>query len=294
MTMTMTARFPVSAFKTIWTGVNHPESIVWDGDRNLLYAGGERGEIYRGDLDNNWQQIADCGTDAFVLGLALDARGDLYVCERGNSRLLRIDSESLEQVELSRGTPSRPMICPNFAAFDVSGRLLVTDSGTWGADDGVVFTLSSHGETSVWSTVPSNFPNGIAFSQDGAFLYVVESAASKVWRIEVREDGSAGACKLVWHVPDTVPDGVTLDAAGDLYISCYTPDSIYVVDMATGESELLLHDWSGQHMQAPTNIAFVGPELDQLASANLCGRHVNVATGLGITGLPLVRPEVER
>ena len=48
---------------------------------------------------------------------------------------------------------------PNFAAFGDDGTLYVTDSGTWGADDGVLFAVDRDGSTRVWSRDVPAFPN---------------------------------------------------------------------------------------------------------------------------------------
>lgn len=289
----MSARMGPESFARVWTGLNHPEGIVWDADKNLLYAGGERGEIYCGGLDGAWTQIAHCGDGAFVLGLTLDAAGNLFVCERGNSRVLRIDTDAISIQEISNGTPERPMECPNYPAFDSTGRLFVSDSGTWGRDDGVIFVIDATGRTSLWATTPSDFTNGIAIAPDQRFLYVAESRASRVWRIAIDIDGSAGAAEVVWHEPGTVPDGLAFDRDGRLYIGCYTPDSIYSFIPGDGATELFAHDWSGQILQAPTNLAFVGEGLHALATANLCGWAVNVTTAHPpAPGHPLTRPEV--
>lgn len=280
------------SFQRTWSGLHHPEDIVWDAEREVLYAGGEAGEIYRGMLDGRVEQVAWCGEGAFVLGIALDADGDLYVCDRGNGRLLRVDATDFGVHEISRGTANRPMVCPNYPAFDATGKLYVTDSGTWGANDGVIYRIDPRTGTSVWATSPSNFTNGIALAPDHGSVVVVESRASRVWRTLIGDDGDAGPSQLIWHEPGVVPDGVAFDAAGALYIGCYTPDSIYVVDPGSGSSRLFAHDWSGQAMQAPTNIAFIGAGLGRLATANLCGWHVNVTDQIAVGGLPLIRPKI--
>jgi len=287
----MSEPFGPEVFRPLFSGLHHPEGLVWDDDQELIYAGGEGGEIYRGSLDGSWEQIADCGEGGFVLGLAVDARGDLYVCDRGNSRVIKLDADDLSTIELSRGTTERPMHCPNYPAFDASGRLFVSDSGSWGEDDGVIFVIDPERGTSVWATAPSDFTNGLALSPDARFLYAAESRASRVWRIAIEPDGTAGEQQIVWHFPATVPDGLAFDSAGRLYVSCYTPDSIYVVE-PDGEQRLFAHDWSGQFLQAPTNLAFLGKGLTSLAHANLCGWHLGVTDAVPSPGHPVARPEV--
>jgi hypothetical protein len=55
----------------------------------------------------------------------------------------------------------------------------------------------------------------------------------------------------------------------------------------------MAEDWTGQVLTMPTNIAFFGPALDQLAIASLGGRTLRAAT-LGVAGLPLRYPRLGR
>ncbi|MBU6150196.1 MAG: SMP-30/gluconolactonase/LRE family protein [Chloroflexi bacterium] len=278
-------------FSSVLSGLDHPEDIVWDSETQRLYAGSENGLLYSGRLDGTWSPVARLGDGLLLLGLALDGQGRVYVCNAGGHRLEVVDPESGTAVVLSTGCAERAMITPNYPAFEPSGRLFVSDSGTWGSDNGVIYTVSAsdEGYTEVWDSRLPRFTNGIALSPDREWLYVVESIASRVSRIEIRPDGKAGRLEQVWSVPQTVPDGLAFDTAGRLYISCYTPDSIYVVE-PDGDTILFAHDWSGQTLQAPTNIAFVGEQLTLLATANLCGWHVNVTTKIPDAGLPVPRP----
>jgi gluconolactonase len=280
-------------FHPVLAGLDHPEDLVWDPVNEVLYAGSENGLIYRGALDGTWTPIVDLGEGLLILGLALDGHGRIYVCNAGGHRLQRIDPLTHEVVELSTGCEARAMITPNYPAFDSAGRLFVSDSGNWGADNGVIYELDVNrdGHTRVWDRRLPHFTNGIAVSPDGQWLYVVESIASRVSRIRILASGEAGELEPVWSVPNTVPDGLAFDCSGRLYISCYTPDSIYIVE-PDGESWLFAHDWSGQTLQAPTNIAFIGKGLELFATANLCGWHINVTGKVLEPGLPLHRPVI--
>jgi len=276
-------------FTYVLSGLDHPEDIVWDSGTQTLYAGSENGVLYRGRLDGTWSPLISLGEGQLLLGLAVDDRGRVYVCNAGGRRLEVIDPTVRTASVLSTGCAERAMITPNYPAFEASGRLLLSDSGTWGSNNGVIYAITEGGRTQVWDSRLPCFTNGIALAPEGNWLYVVESIASRVSRIEIRSDGSAGQIEPVWSVADTVPDGLAFDVAGRLYISCYTPDSIFVVE-PDGSSELFAHDWSGQTLQAPTNIAFIGEGLELLATANLCGWHVNVTTRIPDVGLPLPRP----
>ena len=67
--------------------------------------------------------------------------------------------------------------------------------------------------------------------------------------------------------PDTIPDGVALDAAGNLYVAFYSPDQIGVV-RPDGSFEVLIRDFLAEWMNRPTNIAL---RRNEIVFANLGG-----------------------
>ena len=192
----------------------------------------------------------------------------------------------------SDGTESTKMLTPNYPAFDSNGNLYVSDSGEWGEDNGRMFKINSDGEAQVWSEDIRSFPNGIALSETGDFLYVVVSLNSpRIERIPILEDGSAGPAELVVELPLSVPDGIAFDTEGNLYISCYRPDRIYRLSV-DGELEILVEDYEGTLMAAPTNIAFCGPRRDDLLSANLGRWHIS-RYEVDAVGIPLNYPIIK-
>jgi gluconolactonase len=130
----------------------------------------------------------------------------------------------------------------------------------------------------------------MALSPDGRFLYVVESTPPLISRIAIGADGTAGAYEVVAELPRTVPDGIAVDAGGRLYVACYAPDRIYRI-VPGGAPEVLFDDWSRMLLNAPTNLAFAGPELDRLVIASLGGSALSVADP-GARGAPLHTPRI--
>ncbi|MDP3208052.1 MAG: SMP-30/gluconolactonase/LRE family protein [Rhodoglobus sp.] len=264
-------------------GLDHPECVIVGPDGEL-YAGSESGEIYRIDPVTGTVEVI-ASTGGFVLGLAIDGAGDLYVCDR--RAVLRVNGSEVRVH--STGTSARPMHTPNYAAFGPDGSLYVSDSGTWGDEDGCIFRIAPDGTTEVWSEATPSFPNGLALGPRGTHLYVVESLPPAIRRIELLPDGAAGAAELVVAMPGSVPDGLAFDVAGTLYISCYRPDAIY--RLSPGQSlEVFSEDPAGTRLAAPTNIAFDGLTL---YVANFARWHVSRLL-TGTPGLPLSHPNITR
>ena len=268
-------------------GLDHPECVAWGCD-GYAYAGGEGGQLYRIDTNvGSFEEFTNVGT--FVGGICQDGNFNIYVCSGGVVK--KVDQSGNVSV-YSDGTESTKMLTPNYPAFDSNGNLYVSDSGEWGEDNGRMFKINSDGEAQIWSEDIRSFPNGIALSETGDFLYVVVSLNSpRIERIPILEDGSAGPAELVVELPLSVPDGIAFDTEGNLYISCYRPDRIYRLSV-NGELEILVEDYEGTLMAAPTNIAFCGPRRDDLLSANLGRWHIS-RYELDAVGIPLNYPIIK-
>jgi len=276
-------------FTVLTEDLDHPEDLCWDPLSGRIYAGGEAGQIYAVSLDGEVEQIADSGGG--ILGLAVDAAGAIYACDEGRAEVLRVDPRTGAIEVYSAGTRQRPMIEPNYGAFDAAGRLYVTDSSDWEAQNGVIYRIAPGGETVVWTNALRRYPNGCCLAPDGGSLYVVESSLPGIWRVPIGDDGAAGEPMPVVALPDThVPDGITLDDEGAMYIACYRPDRVYRLGVS-GELEVIADDPRGLKLNTPTNSAFVGAALDRLAIANVGEWHILVAD-IGARGAPLFYPTV--
>jgi gluconolactonase len=177
---------------------------------------------------------------------------------------------------------------PNFAVFDHKGNLYFSDSGHWDRANGYVYRVSSSGKAGYFAG-PFAFANGLAMSADDQYLFVVESQRDRVIRIPIREDFDAGDAEIYAEKLARVPDGIALDAGGNLYVTCYASDCIYCV--APDRSvHLLAFDPEGTRIARPTNVAFGGPNFDDLYVANLGRWHIG-KVHLGSVGQRLVNLE---
>lgn len=262
--------------------LKHPEGLAVAED-GAIWCGGDGGEIYRIEPDgSSFEQIASSG--GFTLGMAFDNAGHLYTCDLGHACVFRLTIATGQLERFSGGAPDRPMRVPNYPVFD-SGRncLYVSDShhpttpgpGVWRID-------TATRETTLWYDQPLVFGNGMALDLDRKSLFVAETFARKISRIAINPDGSAGAKTTFVENLNRLPDGLALDADGNVYISCYEPSRLYV---ATPDGELsLLYDDPDAHMLChPTNCAFRGTDL---FTSNLGRWHITKLE-VGKQGAPL-------
>jgi sugar lactone lactonase YvrE len=254
-------------------GLDHPEGVAWDPAGELLWAGGEDGQLYRVDLDaRSWEEAARA--PGFVLGLAVDGRGRLAICCQGTGSLCVLEDGAVR-------TLRDGFAFPNFPAFGPDGTLFLSDSGTWGRNDGRVLRLATDGSLDVLTDRLPHFPNGCAVTPDGSALWLVESYQPTVSRIDL----ATGEVEEVARLEGTVPDGVALTNDGGLLVSCYRPDRIVHLSRE-GHVEVVAEDPQGTLLAAPTNVAFAG---DRLVSANLGRWHLTLVE-TGLRGVPLHYP----
>jgi gluconolactonase len=255
-------------------GLDHPEGVAYDPVEDVLWAGGEAGQLYRVQ-DETFEEVARA--PGFVLGLAVDGRGRLAVCASSDGSLCAYDGEGVHRLVLDLGFP-------NWPAFAPDGTLYVSDSGGWGADDGRLVRVAVDGTAETFSRAAPHFTNGCAVTADGRWLWVVESYVPIVSRFDLQ----TGAREEICTILGTVLDGIAFTADGGALISCYRPDRIYHLD-ASGRLEVVAQDPQGTLLGAPTNVCFAGPQLDRAVCANLGRWHLTLMD-LGLRGAAPHRP----
>ena len=272
--------------QTLVEGLDHPECVVWD-ERGYVLAGGEAGQLYRINCETGLVEQL-CSTDGWILGICLDAEANAYLCDAKLRTVLRATPSGQLSV-LSRGTSERQLVTPNYPAFHADGDLYVSDSGSWGENNGCIFRIDTSGESEVWTDGVPHFPNGLAWDAEGEWLYVAESTLPGVRRVRLLPDGSAGEIELVAELPRTVPDGLAFANDGTLLIACYRPD-VVLARRPGGELTTLVEDYQGTVVAAPTNVAFGGSQMTRVFVASLARWHIGFVD-TAMHGLPLVRPE---
>lgn len=261
-------RRELSQLRTLAGGLDHPEAVALGPDM-MLYAGGEAGQVYRINPElGGHEQIAD--THGFALGVCLDSRGSIYVCDPGNAAVMRVDRANGSVDRWCESAEGQRLVTPNWAAFAPDGSMWLSDSGTEALEvrDGrLLHVPPGGGDAEVIDVGPLHFPNGLCIGPNGD-VYWLESFTPRLRRL-----GDAGP-QLVAKLPGVVPDGVALDAEGGFLIGCYYPFRLLRVPAGGGEAEVILDDPTGIHMIMPTNVAYFGRDLEHLAVAGLGGYEI--------------------
>ncbi len=266
-------------------GLDHPECVAIHPD-GTVWAGGEAGQIYRISQDGSTvEEVANTG--GFILGIAFSPGAKwLAICDLGKKCLWRLDLDSFKLEMYADGGGGHKFNIPNYAVFDSDENLYVTESGDFRKVIGKLLKFDKEGNGEIWHDGPFNFTNGLAMGPDEKFLCTVVSFTPGIERIMIDDDGTAGNREMYCTLPESVPDGCAFDADGNLYVSCYAPNKIYKIE-PDRTATVLIEDWEAHTLSNPTNIAFGGPNLDQLFTANLGRWHITKIDA-GIKGLALV------
>ncbi len=186
-----------------------PSGLALDRSGNLFVADGPGQRVRRIDpggiittvAGNGFQRYSGDGGLATAasldspLGLVFDSTGALYVGDRGNSVVRRIDQNGIIS-SLDSSTLQAPAWRPGYLAFDSAGNLYVSDRAGFGGGCRIVRVSQARVLSIVAGTgmcgykgdggpaiaAELNDPNGLAFDSAGN-LYVSDSNNQRIRRI---------------------------------------------------------------------------------------------------------------
>lgn len=248
-------------------GLDHPESVCLGPDGSV-YAGGEAGQVYRISPTGEQHQVGSTG--GFLLGIALDADGNIHACDIGSNALVKMDATGQIEVRAT-AAGDRPFDNPNHGVFDPAGNLFLSSSGDYWNPSGTGFIalVDPNNNATLFHHGPFKFPNGVALHPSGEWLYIAQSTAGNIVRIPTGRP--AGDVQVTHQLPPgTIPDGIAMARDGRLVIGCYKPDAVLIGNL-DGSVEVLCEDPTGELLSRPTNVA-IGD--GYLYISNLGGWHI--------------------
>ncbi len=196
------------------------------------------------------------------------ADGTHLVCDASQHAVLHLAKDGKQLEHASKECDGKPLRGPNDLTLDPQGGFYFTDPGESTKENpiGTVHYVDTKGKTHLVASGLA-FPNGIVLTEDGKKLLVGESQFNRVLEYPVLSPGKVGPMKVFADLPkhesgkweDNQPDGMCLDAKGNLYVAHYGMRQVQVLD----PQGKLIRQYPGGNRQT-SNVAFGGPKRDQL------------------------------
>ena len=280
-----------AAVERLYTGCRWSEGPVWFGDgRYLLWSDIPNNQILKWEEETG-SVNAFRRPSNFANGNTRDRHGRLITCEHGGRRVTRTEYDGTVTVLIENWQGKR-LNSPNDVVVKSDGSVWFTDPpfGILGnyeghkaepeLEQGVYRIDGESGDISLVTTDVLG-PNGLCFSPDERFLYIVESRGvphRKILAYDVAENGREIMNKrvLIDAGPGGTPDGMRCDIDGNLWcgwgmgtealdgILVFAPDGTKIGRIALPER--------------CANLCFGGPKRNRLfmaASQSLYALYVN-------------------
>lgn len=241
------------------------EGVVFDHDGNGYVSEGK--QIVQFKPSGEHKVWAETGSPN---GHKILADGTHLVCDASRHAMLHLSADGKMLEPASKECDGQPLRGPNDLTLDTAnGGFYFSDPGDSSLEKpiGTVHYVDAAGKTHLVDKGLA-FPNGIVLTPDGKRLYLAESQKNRVLVYDVTAPGKVGERKVLAELPtkdtekgqiDNQPDGMCLDAAGNLYVAHYGMQQVQVL---SPEGKLLARYPGGN--VTTSNVAFGGPKMDQL------------------------------
>ncbi|MDA8107255.1 MAG: SMP-30/gluconolactonase/LRE family protein [Betaproteobacteria bacterium] len=250
-----------------WSRANRPGKAVdcflegpsFDRHGNLWVTDIPYGRVFRVEPGGVFALVAEY--DGWPNGLKIHRDGRIFITDYKRGLML-LDPKSGAVAPFLTHWRSESFKGVNDLVFASNGDLYFTDQGQTGLHDptGRVFRLSAEGRLEcLIDTVPS--PNGLVLDLEESVLYVAVTRDNAVWRLPLMPDGGVSKVGAFLRLSGgTGPDGLALDADGNLYVCHVGMGSVWVFS-PLGEPLYRIRSCAGL---TTTNLAFGGAESREL------------------------------
>ena len=222
------------------------EGPVWDKNRNRLYFSDPLARTIIFMQKTGEFQVLKENT-GYVNGMCLSRDGNLAVCNMEAGSLDEVCPETGKTLKIiAKGYDGRPFNATNDVICDKKGGYYVTDPfftfGPKTQEIEATYYVDPDGAVELAAS-DSKKPNGLAFSNDGAKLYIDDTGSASCWCYTVLPDGRLTDGKVVCTLalpenPDVLPevqrygeaDGLKVDCLGNIYVTTLTGIQVFRPD----------------------------------------------------------------
>lgn len=278
---------PLSAFSKVAVGIDRPEDVVVAAD-GRVFASDHQSAVAEIFPDGSFRRLGP--QRGAPNGLNIDRQGRIIIANFGlydgeEGPLERFDPATGAREVLLDAVGGRRLTSANYPVIDRAGNIWCANSThaeTWpqaldGRTDGFIFVLRPDG-TSAIVAEGLKFPNGLALSDDEAFLYCAQTSGADVLRFPILPGGTLGPGERYGPVLGALQapgepgvdvnalgytDGIGFDAEGNLWVCLVVANKVVAITPA-GEVVTVFHDPTGELVNHPTNVTWGGAGLRDL------------------------------
>lgn len=212
--------------------LGYSEGPVGDTEGNLYFTEDNAGKGNIWKVSSTGQPSNYYNGAGMPNGLEFDKAGVLYSAEKGGIATYGKAGASTRAM-----LPMNPALNQNFRINDLSlgsnGWMFFTNH----AQGNQYFFRNTDGSVTTYNAQTLfgvTEPNGVEYIEEKKMLLVCFSGSSKVFSFDVADDGKITNKKDWANVP--VPDGLTVDEKGNVYVASYGDGTIYVYGPNGGAS----------------------------------------------------------
>jgi len=213
-------------FNKLWKIAPDTSAVVLAGNGMQGFADGSGGRGGTAEFDG-------------LGGVAVDVGGNLYIADGNNNRIRKVSPDGTTTTLAGNGTPGSDdgtggvdgpaeFRDPAGVALDGSGDIYVAD--TWNYS---IRKITPDGTTSTVDTLGAMFQPAGVVVDDAGVIYIADYQGARILKvtdgsttvlagtgIEGDLDGPNGVAQF------SLPDGIAIDGAGDLYVTDVSSDRI--------------------------------------------------------------------
>ncbi len=180
-------------------------------------------------------------------GIRFDKAGNMYIADYAGHHILIIKKGTNEAVVYAH---NEGLNQPNDIAISPNGTLYASDPN-WKAETGNIWMIKAGKFMLLEANMGTT--NGIEVSPSGKYLYVNESVQRKIWKYDIKTDGTLENKRLFASFTDFGMDGMRCDKKGNLYVCRYGKGTVVVLSPSGKQiREITLKG------KKPSNITFGG------------------------------------